>query len=182
MCPLSLYMAGGALFCSLNISAMDSPQGNLRISEYDHSGIECCIVTDSGKLPVMMLLCGDVKETGGSKKVDVDYTMISGKRRHCVNSYNEQKYLLTDGDTLTLRLYNDGLAWKKSGASIVEFVNPEHYWIQDFTDCYESFFNKDAGLKQNARYGYPFLVEFRDGCFGLLSESGIFSSKYSNAF
>lgn len=156
---------------------MDSPQRNLRISEYDHSGIECCIVTDNGKLPVMKLLCGDVKETGGSKKVDVDYTMISGKRRHCVNSYNEQKYLLTDGDTLTLRLYNDGLAWKKSGASIVEFVNPEHYWIQDFTDCYESFYNKDAGLKQNARYGYPFLVEFRDGCFGLLSESGVFSGE-----
>ncbi len=124
-------------------------------------------------IPLMTLECGDFKEIGDMSVVKSDYEMKTGKRRHCSYQYTEQKYLLSDGDTLAVRIYGDGLAWKKSGSSRIEFVDPVHTWLQDWTDCYEGFFPKDQTMTEGKRIGYPALVEYKDGIFGLLTESGI---------
>lgn len=124
-------------------------------------------------IPLMTLDCGQIKEIGELSTVKSDYEMKTGKRSHCEYQYQERKYLLTDGDTLTVRVFVDGVAWKKKGSSKIEFINPQHTWLQDWTDCYENFFPKDQKLTEGKRIGYPALVEYKDGLFGLLTESGL---------
>ncbi len=127
----------------------------------------------SKPLQILRLNCGEVKPIGASSHEDVEYEMPTGKRRSCWNFYEQCQYLLSNSDTLTIRLYKDGFAWKKKGSSKIEFIAPEHTWLQDWTDCYENFFPKDPELTEGKRIGYPALVEYRDGIFGLLTESGI---------
>ncbi|MDE6511707.1 MAG: glycoside hydrolase family 97 catalytic domain-containing protein, partial [Muribaculaceae bacterium] len=127
----------------------------------------------SKPLKVLTLQCGETKSIGAPSEVEVDYKMLTGKKSHCWNFYEERMYLLSDGDTLYVRTYKDGLAWKKKGNSRIDFINPVHTWLQNWTDCYEGFFPKDQVLKEGQRIGYPALVEYADGVFGLLTESGI---------
>lgn len=127
----------------------------------------------SKPLPILNLKCGEAKSFGPISNGEVNYEMLTGKKRHCFNLFDESKYLLSDGDTLLVRRYLDGFAWKKKGASQIEFVAPQHTWLQDWTDCYENFFPKDQELTEGKRIGYPALVEYKDSVFGLLTESGI---------
>lgn len=99
--------------------------------------------------------------------------MLTGKKSHCSNQYLEFHYLLPSCDTLAVRLYDDGFAWKKKGSSKIDIINPVHTWLQDWTDCYEGFFPKDQVQTEGKRIGYPALFEYNDGIFGLLTESGI---------
>lgn len=131
---------------------------------------------DSKALPLITLKCGDTKSLGQPTYNEIKYEMITGKKRDCSNAYIENKYLLQDSDTLYVRLYNDGIAWKKSGTSKIEFIDPVHTWLQNWTDCYEGFFPKDQELKEGQRIGYPALVEYKDSVFGLLTESALTSS------
>lgn len=125
----------------------------------------------------LKLQSGEPRSIGVPGVVNVEYEMLTGKKSHCWNFYEEREFLLSDGDTLYVRTYKDGLAWKKSGASKIEFIDPKHTWLQDWTDCYENFFPKDQILAQGKRIGYPALVEFKDGIYGLLTESGITSEE-----
>lgn len=123
--------------------------------------------------PLLKLECGEMQKIGKPTKGKTDYKMLTGKKKHCHNKYQEFQYLLTDKDTLTVRLYSDGFAWKKKGSSQIEILDPRHTWIQKWTDCYEEFFPKDRQQTVGERFGYPMLVEYSDGYFGLLTESGI---------
>ncbi|MDE7347215.1 MAG: glycoside hydrolase family 97 catalytic domain-containing protein [Muribaculaceae bacterium] len=117
-----------------------------------------------------------MKSIGAPSNEEVDYEMLTGKKSHCWNFYEERKYLLSGADTLFVRIYKDGFAWKKSGTSKIRFIDPEHTWLQNWTDCYEGFFPKDQVMKEGQRIGYPALVEYKDGVFGLLTESGLTSA------
>lgn len=131
----------------------------------------------SKPLQILNLQCGEAKAFGAPSVVNVDYEMITGKRHQCFNVYDENCFVLADKDTLIVRTYKDGLAWKKKGVSKIEFIDPLHTWLQDWTDCYENFFPKDQALKEGQRIGYPALVEYKEGVFGLLTESGITSEE-----
>ncbi|MDE6522546.1 MAG: glycoside hydrolase family 97 catalytic domain-containing protein, partial [Muribaculaceae bacterium] len=137
----------------------------------------CMKDNKSKPLKVLTLQCGEAKSIGVPSNVEVNYEMLIGKKSHCFNFYEEHKYLLSDGDTLCVRTYKDGFAWKKNGSSKIELINPEHTWLQNWTDCYEGFFPKDQELKVGQRIGYPALVEYKNGIFGLLTESGITSEE-----
>lgn len=127
------------------------------------------------------------KKTG---KINSQYTMLSGKRRECSNSGNE--YLLTyrygDGNELALRLrvYNDGIAIRYEIENLkrekivlerttYEIPNGTKRWIQRWSEGYEDFFplstRGDDG--NNRKWGFPSLVEYREGVFTLFSESNI---------
>ncbi|MDE6650503.1 MAG: glycoside hydrolase family 97 protein [Muribaculaceae bacterium] len=126
-------------------------------------------------IPLLRLECGKIRRTGKMTEGETDYDMLTGKRSHCHNSYSEYQYIPASGDTIYVRLYEDGVAWKKNGSSLIEIIDPEHTWLQDWTDCYEGFFPKDQELTEGKRIGYPALVEYMNGVFGLLTESGITS-------
>lgn len=150
-----------------------SPDGRISV-ESSGEGLSLVCESNAGaSLRMLQLQCRPVRMITESDPVDVEYDMVAGKRKHCVNSYREGRYLLSDGDTLRVRLYNDGMAWKKRGKTNVRFVNPSHHWLQKWTDSYEDFFPQDRKVTGGERFGYPALVEYGGDCFGLLTESGI---------
>ena len=133
------------------------------------------------------------------RKVKADYCMLAGKRLHATNEANEYETALGKGGKMIVRLYNDGLAFRYeltqvSGALPKEKTTyriPEgtKRWIQQWTDAYEGFFPLTTSYKTqpvrsfsgtfksadgwNIRWGYPALLEPRDGVFALISEANI---------
>lgn len=131
------------------------------------------LIEDKGKkVPLLTLDCGPHRALGKQTKAKVDYEMTTGKRLHCQNEYVESLYILENGDTLAVRVFKDGVAWKKPGPSSITVVNPAHRWLQEWTEAYEALFPKDNPM-DGKRFAYPALFEFKDGIFALLSESGV---------
>ena len=133
------------------------------------------------------------------RKVKADYCMLAGKRLHAINEANEYETALGKAGKMVVRLYNDGLAFRYeltqvSGAMPKEKTTyriPEgtKRWIQQWTDAYEGFFPLTTSYQTrpvrsfsgtfksadgwNIRWGYPALLEPRDGVFALISEANI---------
>ena len=122
------------------------------------------------------------------KKVKADYTMIEGKRLHCVNKANEYRV-----GQMTLRLYNDGLAYRyespvKEQAAYVIPVGMKR-WMMQWTDGAENFYPLLTTHKEKAqrsfsavskdadgncvRWSFPALLELKEGVFALLTEANI---------
>lgn len=123
-----------------------------------------------------------------AKRVKADYTMLSGKRSHCTNEANEYRL-----GQMTLRLYNDGLAYRyespvKEQAAYVIPVGMKR-WMMQWTDGAENFYPLTTTHKVQAqrsysavskdadgncvRWSFPVLLEPSDGVFALLAEANI---------
>lgn len=133
------------------------------------------------------------------KKVTADYCMLAGKRLHATNSANEYESALGKGGKMIVRLYNDGLVFRYELTQVSGTLPKEKTtyripegtkrWIQQWTDAYEGFFPLTTSYKTqpvrsfsgtfkspdgwNIRWGYPALIEPREGVFALLSEANI---------
>ena len=122
------------------------------------------------------------------KKVKADYNMLEGKRLHCTNKANEYRI-----GQMTLRLYNDGLAYRyespvKEQAAYVIPVGMKR-WMMQWTDGAENFYPLTTTHKVQAqrsfsavskdadgncvRWSFPALLELKDGVFALLTEANI---------
>lgn len=135
-----------------------------------------------------------LKSVSNPKQVKDDYTMITGKRSHCVNEASERIYTFENeqGQTLevTFRAYDDGVAFKygvKAGTG-KEHIIREHTaytvpegtkrWMQEYEVGYERFFplSTDGTLADRPEadlWGYPALVEPQDSVFVLITEANI---------
>ena len=133
------------------------------------------------------------------RKVKADYCMLAGKRLHATNEANEYETALGKGGRMVVRLYNDGLAFRYELSQLSGVLPKEKTtyripegtkrWIQQWTDAYEGFFPLTTSYKTqpvrsfsgtfksadgwNIRWGYPALLEPRDGVFALISEANI---------
>ena len=133
------------------------------------------------------------------RKVTTDYCMLAGKRLHATNAANEYETALGKGGKMIVRLYNDGLVFRYELTQVSGTLPKEKTtyripegtkrWIQQWTDAYEGFFPLTTSYKTqpvrsfsgtfkspdgwNIRWGYPALIEPRDGVFALLSEANI---------
>jgi len=135
-----------------------------------------------------------------SRYLKTDYTMLTGKRRHCTNEANEYRTPLVNGIEMVVRLYNDGIAFRYELSSLSRSVIPNEQtafripegtrrWMQQWTDSYEGFFPLSTTYKiapvpsfsgisksvegWNIRWGYPALIEPIDGVFTLITEADI---------
>ena len=133
------------------------------------------------------------------RKVKADYCMLAGKRLHATNEANEYETALGKGGRMVVRLYNDGLAFRYELSQLSGVLPKEKTtyripegtkrWMQQWTDSYEGFFPLTTSYKTqpvrsfsgtfksadgwNIRWGYPALLEPRDGVFALISEANI---------
>lgn len=107
--------------------------------------------------------------------VHVDYQMHVGKKSNCTNAYREQRYISADKkETLVLRVYNDGVAFKAISPNHVTVKTTcTNSWLMRWHDSYEDFFIKNREQKVDERLAYPALFEYDDNLFALLSESGV---------
>lgn len=114
-------------------------------------------------------LDASVKELGTIKD---DYQMLTGKRSHCKNEANEYRC-----GHVSLRIYNDGIAFRSASPSATTYRIPEgtRRWMQQWCDSYEGFFPLSttykvapvpsySGISKSAegwnnRWGYPALLE-----------------------
>jgi alpha-D-xyloside xylohydrolase len=104
---------------------------------------------------------------------------------------------LSDGVTLVMRLYNDGVAFRYEGKAIsakkelTTFRIPEgtKRWMEQWADSYEGFFPLSTTAKvkalpsfsavakdaegHNIRWAYPLLMEPANGIFAMITEANI---------
>ena len=96
------------------------------------------------------------------KKVKADYTMLSGKRSHCTNEANEFRL-----GPVTLRLYNDGLAYRyeQPVREQAAYVIPEGMkrWMMQWTDGAEGFYPLTTTCKVKAQRSFSAVSKDADG-------------------
>lgn len=161
-----------AAVAALTMHAIDSPNGKIRAIS-GNNGIEIIYAGKGNPLPVLNIESSGLRQISESGITEVSYDALHGKRKHCANRYRNAEYLTAEGDTLRLRVYDDGVAWRLPSSSYIKVIGAEHDWLQRYTDCYEDFFPMDRTTAEGNRWGYPALFEYPDSVFGLLSESGI---------
>ncbi len=161
-----------AIFCYCSYG-QTSVNNKIIVDAHEKKGLAVKYNNSGKMIPVAIIVSDEVSPIGETDRVEVNYEMVTGKRRICRNEYVEQKYLTQNGDTLTVRVYEDGIAWKLPGSTRIQMESPKHNWIQNWTDSYESFFPRDREIKIGERYAYPALFEYEDDCFALLTESGL---------
>lgn len=130
-----------------------------------------------------------LKSVSQPRLVKEDYTMLTGKRKHCFNEGFEYVYLFTDSLhrelRLNFRLYNDGIAFRYELPKLNQTVLSEELatyriteetkrWMQKYNSGYEDFFPMTTtGENSNHHWGYPALIQTADDVWTLISEAGI---------
>lgn len=165
---MMLSMASAAI-------GQNSYNGNIKVETSCDSAIVVSGRIGNQWLTVLTIESGKIDNVTSNGCGVVDYYMITGKRRHCTNRYEEGKYYLSDGNIITMRVYDDGVAWSGCHDYKVDISRASHSWLMTWTDSYEDFFQKDrTDLTDGFRIAYPSLFEYGDReLFMLLSESGI---------
>lgn len=164
-----------------------SPNGKLSLSYRDNS----YVVEYQGKHVMNISADGIGNKAGGRRNLSflrhlkADYTMLAGKRLHCINEANEYAVVLDGRTTQVWRLYNDGIAFRyeltglnseQIGEEHTAYIIPEgrKRWIQPWTEPYEAFFPMaESGNQKKRHWGYPALVEAADSVFALITEADI---------
>ena len=177
-----------------------SPNGKVQWVE-NGSGFSIEYLSEGSKtevlsIPTIGLLTKDgggkdltLKGKSETKRISDRYQMICGKRHECANEANEMSYVYTDRLdrrlTLTVRAYNDGVAFRYAlenlqNTRVTEektiYTIPEgtKRWMQKWTEPYEEFFPlSTTGVSENKRWGYPALLQASETVFALITEAGI---------
>ena len=111
----------------------------------------------------------------GRESVQGNYKMISGKRSTCIYEFRDLLYGGLDKRNLLVRVFNDGVAFQVHGGDeSVSYVIPDgtKRWLQRQKTDYEGFYQESTSAT-GGKYNYPALIEYGDGLFGLITESGI---------
>ena len=111
----------------------------------------------------------------GRESVQGNYKMISGKRSACIYKFRDLLYGGLDKRNLLVRVFNDGVAFQVHGGDeSVSYVIPDgtKRWLQRQKTDYEGFYQESTSAT-GGKYNYPALIEYGDGLFGLITESGI---------
>ena len=183
-------LLAAALMTAVTASAWQgsSPNGKLKMDVHDG---RCTIAWQGQK--VMDIEIGTEAEPAYAlkmikkHKIKADYKMLAGKRLHCTNKGHEYHM-----GNMVFRLYNDGLAFRYESPAKEQaaYIIPEgtKRWMQQWSDGYEGFFplsttnqvKATGGFggssvlnRLNNRWGYPLLMEPRDGVFALITEANI---------
>ena len=183
---LFLWLVMASLTMTATAQRLTSPNGKLTMEAKDGQWV----IGYQGQQVLTMKAAEAATPLKGlkAKKVKVDYTMIEGKRSHCTNEANEYRV-----GQMTLRLYNDGLAYRYEVPTKEQaaYVIPEgtKRWMMQWTDGAENFYPLMTTYKEKAqrsfsavskdadgncvRWSFPALVELKDGVFALLTEANI---------
>jgi hypothetical protein len=158
----------------------------------DVTSIHLGLVTEDSNLDEGLVL----EKASWKRKVNDDYEMVAGKRKHCHNEAYERvfSYASPDGGKLdvVMRVYNDGVALRyvlPEGKVVVDdctaYTVPDGVkrWISPLKTDYESFFPMatDGGPTSErmwprpapGAWAFPALIEPSEGVFALISESDL---------
>lgn len=171
----SMLLLGAA-----NVYAQKSPNGKINVEAKNNEGL---VVNYAGQQLYKVNI--NVKGNKAFKKCALNdvYDMRVGKRLHCENGCNEAEYKMTDGKTLVVRAYNDGVVWQTVGGDIkdvtLDMSSAKNSWLQKWTEPYEFFYDLNVEEGADKRWAYPSLFEYNDDVFVLITESAI--EKYNSS-
>jgi hypothetical protein len=175
---------------------MKSPNGRLTLTT-EAQGIRLSYqgqqVLD---IPVVGYGTSGALDFQSSGKIEADYHMLIGKRLHCTNRANEYVAALSPTQAIRVRLYDDGLAFRYELRGLQHQRLPEEQttyripegtrrWFLHWTDGYEDFYPLATSGKEpeqwpffdrrndHNRWGFPALMQPREGVFVLLTEANI---------
>ncbi|MBR4793757.1 MAG: glycoside hydrolase family 97 N-terminal domain-containing protein, partial [Bacteroidaceae bacterium] len=114
--------------------------------------------------------CSHIREI-----IEEKYEMLSGKRKECSYIYRAMTCTESSGRNLLVRVSNDGVAFRfDSGDENVSYVIPDgtKRWLQRQKTDYEGFYPESTHAAKG-KYNYPALIEYGNGLFGLITESGV---------
>ena len=166
-----------SMTCGMYAADMVSPNAKLKVVTV---GNGCKVYYQQQQvldIPVLGNGNSQIQKVSKAHHVTADYQMLTGKRLHCTNEANEYQLTLSKDIRLTMRLYNDGVAFRYDGLSDKEktaykISQGTKRWMQKWSDGYEGFFPLTTKAT-DGRWGYPALLEPVDGVFVLLSEANI---------
>lgn len=176
--------------CGISLFAQTSPNGKVKAEKFnDH--ITVSYKHNGTWQEIYTAKFGNIYG-GDTRNVKDDYIMISGKRKHCVNKGKETVYALHDQGLLFIRVYDNGVAFRKvareqfgAKAETDVQINIPYYinnWMMRWTDGAEEFYPKNRSFKAGDRLAYPALFEFPNNVFGLLTEADIHNDQAASSF
>lgn len=178
------------LFVTHSLSAQVSPNGRIKVEKFkDHITIS---YKQNGKWQEIYTAEFEGINGGDTRNIKEDYTMLAGKRLHCISKGKESVYSLQSGGVLRIRVFNDGVAFQKIGrqsmndkAEIPVPITIPYYissWMMNWSDGAEGFYPKNRTIKQGDRLAFPALFEFPGNVFGLLTEADIHHDNAASSF
>lgn len=155
-----LWLAVTGLTMTVAAQRLTSPNGKLTVEVSDGQWL-----IGYGGQQVLTVKDAEAVASGKMvrhKKVKADYTMLSGKRSHCTNEANEYRL-----GPVTLRLYNDGLAYRyeQPVERQAAYVIPEgmRRWMMQWTDGAEGFYPLTTTYKVKAQRSFSAVTKDADG-------------------
>jgi len=168
------------LLGAANVFAQKSPNGKIKVEAKSNEGL---VVNYAGQQLFNVNIGVGNKKAFSTRRVADSYDMRVGKSLHNECNANEASYKMTNGDTLLVRAYNDGVVWRTLGSDIkdvtIDMSAAKNSWLQKWTEPYEFFFDLNTEEGEGKRWAYPSLFEYNNDVFVLISESDI--EKYNSA-
>ena len=174
----AILFAGVSVNCAESgFHEICSPNGKITVKVTDGYFV---VLYDNVEVQTVKIGNGTFKDCYFTKEpIEGTYSMLSGKRSECSYRYHEMVYLGDNGTIkptgITFSVTDDGVAFNfNESDESISYVIPEgtKRWMQSLKTDYEGFYPMSTSAK-NGKYGYPALIEYGNGVFGLITESGI---------
>ena len=192
---------------SLTVSAQSKKQSDKMVSPNKHLSViiqkEGLTICHDGRVALQMPKIGiegasNTPSFTFVNKVKADYQMLAGKRSHCTNEANEYRWAVGDGQSMVLRVYNNGVAFRYEFTNLAGSLPGEQTtyqipegtkrWMLQWSDGYEGFYPMSttsevktlggfggsvAQKEVNTHWGYPLLIESASDLYALITEANI---------
>lgn len=193
-----------SIFCSIILSMLctipvnaelyKSPNGKVK-AEVAPNGLTVSYKGQGGWQTIYTATVDGV-QGGSSQKIQVNYDMLTGKQLHIYKKGIEANHALKSGGLLMLRVFDDGVAFKKVSRQSTGFKGEEETkinfssaindWVMKWGDGAEGFFPQNGEKKEGSRWSIPALFEYPHNVFALIHEADVqhdqaASSLYSTA-
>ena len=174
----AILFAGVSVNCAESgFHEICSPNGKITVKVTDGYFV---VLYDNMEVQTVKIGNGTFKDCYFTKEpIERTYSMLSGKRSECSYRYHDMVYVGENGTIkpigITFSVTDDGVAFKfNESDESISYVIPEgtKRWMQSLKTDYEGFYPMSTSAK-NGKYGYPALIEYGNGVFGLITETGI---------
>ena len=169
-------------FVGMTLMAQTSPNGKVKAEVKDGNSLVVSYKGNKGWQTIYRAEMPGINK-GCEQKIKVRYDMLTGKRLHIDKKGRESQNAIQGGGRLVVRVFDDGVAFRKVSRESVEYNGEEptlmdfstasHDWIMKWSDGAEGFFDRDTPKTEGSRWSIPALFEFPNDVFALLHEADI---------
>lgn len=169
-------------FVGMTLMAQTSPNGKVKAEVKDGNSLVVSYKGNKGWQTIYRAEMPGINK-GVEQKIKVRYDMLTGKRLHIDKKGRESLNTIQGGGLLVVRVFDDGVAFRKVSRESVEynaeeptlmdFSTASHDWIMKWSDGAEGFFDRDTPKTEGSRWSIPALFEFPNDVFALLHEADI---------